>query len=69
MDSKPVSQTLPASNSPYSSLGNKNISIEQMNTGENAAINVGAVEVGTVKSGMAPSIPEVGKGTLADLKV
>lgn len=65
---KPVSESTMAMNSSYSSLANKNISIEQMNTGDNAKINVGAVEVGTTASGMAPAIPEVGKGSILDLK-
>ena len=65
---QPVSESLPAVQSPYSSLANKNISIEQIATGDNASINVGAVEVGTTQSGLAPTMPEVGKGTILDLK-
>ena len=40
-----------------------------MNTGANAQLNVGAVEIGTTQSGLAPNIPEVGKGSLVDLKI
>ena len=66
----PVSEsTMASANTTYSSLANKNISIEQMNTGANAQLNVGAVEIGTTQSGLAPNIPEVGKGSLVDLKI
>ena len=69
MDSKPVSQTVPTLNSPYNSLGNKNINIEQRNMGNTASINIGNVDIGTSSSGLINPAPEIGKGSIVDLKV
>ena len=69
MDSKPVSQTVPTLNSQYNSLCNKNISIEQRNMGNTASINIGNVDIGTSSSGLISPAPEIGKGSIVDLKV
>ena len=61
-----VSDTILASASEFTSLGNKEISIESMNS-DNAGLNVGNVQVGTTQSGLAPALPEVGKGSLIDI--
>ena len=66
---KPVSESTLALNSSFSSMANPQISIEQRNTGDNASLNVGNVDVGTSKSGNAPTVPEIGKGGIDDISV
>ena len=66
MDGKPVSETMMANASAFNSLANKNISIEEMGS-DSAKINVGSSQVGTTQSGLAPALPEVGKGSLIDI--
>ena len=63
-----VSNTISASASEFTSLGNKQISIESMNS-DSAGINVGNIQVGSTQSGLAPSIPEVGKGGIIDIMI
>lgn len=63
-----VNDTMMANASEFTSLGNKEISIEGMNS-DNAGLNVGNVQVGTVESGMAPALPEVGKGSIIDITI
>ena len=63
-----VSDTTMANVSAFTSLGNKEISIESMNS-DNAGLNVGNVQVGTTQSGLAPALPEVGKGSLIDITI
>ena len=66
---KPVSESSIADVGGFGSLANPQISIEQRNTGDNAQINVGNVDVGTASSGNAPTVPEIGKGGIVDITV
>ena len=63
-----VSDTMMANASEFTSLGNKQINIESMNS-DSAGLNVGNVQVGTTESGMAPALPEVGKGSIIDIMI
>ena len=66
---KPVSESSIADIGGFGSLANPQISIEQRNTGDNAPLNVGNVDVGTASSGIAPTVPEIGKGGIVDITV
>jgi len=63
-----VNDTMMANASEFTSLGNKQINIESMNS-DSAGINVGNIQIGTTESGLAPSIPEVGKGGIIDIMI
>ncbi len=66
---EPVSESNLANVGGFNSLANPQISIEQRNTGDNATLNVGNVDVGTASSGNAPTVPEIGKGGIVDISV
>lgn len=66
---EPVSESTLANIGGFGSLANPQISIEQRNTGDNATLNVGNVDVGTASSGNAPTVPEIGKGGIVDISV
>lgn len=63
-----VNDTMMANASEFTSLGNKQIDIEAMGS-DSSGLNVGNIQVGTTESGMAPSIPELGKGGTIDLYI
>ena len=66
---EPVSESTLANVGGFGSLANPQISIEQRNTGDNATLNIGNVDVGTASSGNAPTVPEIGKGGIVDISV
>jgi len=66
---QPVSESTLANVGGFGSLANPQISIEQRNTGDNASLNVGNIDVGTASSGNAPTTPEIGKGGIVDITV
>jgi len=66
---QPVSESNLANVGGFGSLANPQISMAQRNTGDNASLNVGNVDVGTASSGNAPTTPEIGKGGLVDITV
>ena len=66
---QPVSESSMANVGGFGSLANPQISMEERNTGDNAQINVGNVDVGTASSGNAPTVPEIGKGGIVDITV
>ena len=66
---QPVSESSIANVGGFGALANPQISMEERNTGDNAQINVGNVDVGTASSGNAPTVPEIGKGGIVDITV
>tara|TARA_R110002020_G_scaffold173776_2_gene364713 strand:- start:5136 stop:5342 length:207 start_codon:yes stop_codon:yes gene_type:complete len=66
---EPVSEANLANVGGFGSLANPQVSMEERNTGGNAQINVGNVDIGTASSGNAPTVPEIGKGGIVDISV
>ena len=66
---QPVSESTLANVGGFGSLANPLMSMDQRNTGDNASLYVGIIDVGTASSGNAPKTPEIGKGGIVDITV